>query len=266
MRILKMKDPSYIGPLIIIAKGKTEMAVSDRIALVTGANKGIGFQIVRQLAMAGVSVILGARDAERRRRAIDALAAEGLMVQGVEIDLLDPGSIAAAAEQIAGAHGRLDILVNNAAVADDADGPPSTVPAAVVRRLMETNFLGAFEVTRAMLPLLRRSPAGRIVNLSSPLGSMAVAADPASPFHGYRLLGYCASKAAVNLLTLQLASELRDTAITVNAVVPGFVRTDLTHGEGQMTPEEGARLPVEYALLQEAVTGRFVSPLGDVAW
>ncbi len=238
-----------------------------RIALVTGANKGIGLEIARQLAEAGVTVVLGARDAGRGQAASEELAAAGLKVEPIRIDLNDHKSIAAAAETIRDHHGRLDILVNNAGIVDAQDGPPSSASPEAARRIMETNFIGTLAVTQAMLPLLRQSPAGRIVNLSSSLGSLTVNGDPTSPYYSARLIGYNASKAALNMLTVQLAEELRDTAIVVNSVSPGYVKTDLTGHTGFMEPEEGARLPVEYALLgEEAVSGRFVEPDGETPW
>ncbi len=243
------------------------MTTTKKIALVTGANKGIGLEIARQLARSGVKVLMGARDMQRGRAAASALASAGLDVEAVEIDVNDETTIAAAAETISARHRRLDILVNNAGIVDADDGPPSLAKAASARRLMETNFLGALAVTQAMLPLLRRSSAGRIVNLSTTLGSLAINGDPTSPYYEARLIGYNASKAALNMLTVQLAAELKDTAIVVNSVAPGYVRTDLTGHNGFMTAEEGARLPVEYALLgDDAVSGRFVEPQGDAPW
>src|SRR5699024_9160933 len=127
------------------------------------------------------------------------------------------------------------------------------------RRIMDTNFAGTLSVTQSMLPLLRNSSAGRIVNMSSSLGSLTVNGDPTSPYYSARLIGYNASKAALNMLTVQLAEELKDTSIVVNSVSPGFVKTDLTGHNGFMTPDEGAKLPVEYALLgDDAVSVRFV--------
>ena len=243
------------------------MQENTRIALVTGANKGIGLEIARQLAQNGVFVIIGARDAAKGRAAVDDLASQGLAARSVEIDVTDSASIAAAAETIEAEQGRLDILVNNAGIVDAADGPPSGASSEAVRRIMDTNLVGALAVTQAMLPLLRRSPAGRIVNLSSSLGSLSINGDPASPYYSARLIGYNASKAALNMLTVQLAAELRDTAIVVNSVSPGYVKTDLTGHTGFMTAEEGARLPVRYALLgEDAVTGRFVEPGGETPW
>ena len=243
------------------------MAENNRIALVTGANKGIGLEIARQLAQAGVHVVIGARDPARANAAVASLSSQGLEAQSVTIDLNDHASIAAAAETIRSEHGRLDILVNNAGIFAAGDGPPSTASLEAARHMMDTNFVGTLAVTQAMLPLLRRSIGARIVNLSSSLGSLRMNGDPESPYYSQRFIGYNASKAAVNMLTVQLAEELRDTPHVVNSVSPGFVKTDLTGGHGSMTPEEGARLPVEYALLGEgAVSGRFVEPDGNTPW
>ena len=235
-----------------------------RIALVTGANKGIGFEIARQLAQAGVAVIIGARDEERGQAALGKLASEGLPTQFVRLDVEDADSIAQAAASIEAEHGRLDILVNNAGIFDFADGPPGTASLEAVRRAMEVNFIGALAVTQAMLPLMRASAAGRIVNVSSSLGSLTLNGDAASTYYSSQFIGYNASKAALNMLTVQLAEELRGTGIVANSVSPGFVKTDLT-GYGTMTPEEGARLPVQYAL-QGAESGHFVEPAGETPW
>jgi NAD(P)-dependent dehydrogenase (short-subunit alcohol dehydrogenase family) len=243
------------------------MTNTGRIALVTGANKGIGLEIARQLAQSGVSVIIGARDPSRADTAVTQLSQSGLTVRAVSLDLNDLSSIAAAAETIRVGHGRLDILVNNAGIVDAEDGPPTSGSPEAARRILDTNFVGTLAVCQAMLPLLRRSSAARIVNLSSSLGSLALNGDPTSPYYSARLIGYNASKAALNMLTVQLAEELRDTPHVVNSVSPGYVRTDLTGHNGFMTAEEGARLPVEYALLgDDAVSGRFVEAGGATPW
>ncbi len=240
---------------------------TKKVALVTGANKGIGLEIARQLAEAGIRVLLGARDSTRGQQAAASLASDGLDVEAVAIDLHDEKTIAATVETIASRYGRLDILVNNAGIVDAEDGPPSVGSITAARRLMETNFIGTLAVTQAMLPLLRRSQAGRIVNLATTLGSLSINGDPTSPYYEARLIGYNASKAALNMLTVQLAAELKGTQIVVNSVAPGYVKTDLTGGNGFMTAEEGARLPVEYALLGDgAVSGRFVEPAGNAPW
>lgn len=236
----------------------------ERVALVTGANKGIGLEIARQLARAGVHVIIGARDDDRARAAVDSLASQNLVAQSVRLDLDDLASAGAAAARIEAVHGRLDILVNNAGIFDFADAPPSRASVDAVRRVMEINFIGALAVTQAMLPLLKAAPGGRIVNLSSSLGSLAQNGDPTSTYYAQRFIGYNASKAALNMLTIQLSEELRGTGIVVNSVSPGFVKTDLT-GYGTMTPEEGARLPVQYALAGEE-SGSFVEPDGNTPW
>lgn len=219
------------------------------------------------MAQAGVTVVLGARNADRASAAVTGLSKTGLSVRSVSIDLTDRAGIEAAAETIRAEHGRLDILVNNAGIVDAEDGPPTSGSVEAARRIMDTNFLGTLSVTQAMLPLLRRSRAARIVNLSSSLGSLTVNGDPTSPYYSARLIGYNASKAALNMLTVQLAEELRDTPHVVNSVSPGYVRTDLTGHNGFMTAEEGARLPVRYALLgEDAVSGRFVEAAGDTPW
>ena len=240
------------------------MASDTRIALVTGGNKGIGLHIARQLAEAGVDVFIGARDESKGQAAMDGLAADGIAVRAVRLDIDDEASGTAAAEIIGEQHGRLDILVNNAGIFDFADGPPSKASIAAVRRTMETNFIGTLAVTQAMLPLLRAAPAARIVNVSSSLGSLAGNADPSSKYYSQRFIGYNASKAALNLLTIQLREELRDTKIIVNSVSPGFVKTDLT-GYGDITPDEGARLPVRYALGGDE-NGRFLEVAGETPW
>jgi NAD(P)-dependent dehydrogenase (short-subunit alcohol dehydrogenase family) len=240
--------------------------MTTRIALVTGANKGIGFEIARQLAEKNILTLMGSRDPVRGEAAATQLADAGLQVRTLHLDVTDPATIAGVAAEIERTHGHLHILVNNAGIVDPADGPPSVATATAIRRVFETNFIGAVAVTQAMLPLLRRAPVARIVNLASSLGSLTINGDPTSPYYAARLLGYNASKAALNMLTVQLAAELRDTRIAVNSVSPGFVKTDLT-GLGFMTPAEGARLPVEYALLRDnPVSGRFVEPGAITPW
>jgi NAD(P)-dependent dehydrogenase (short-subunit alcohol dehydrogenase family) len=169
-------------------------------------------------------------------------------------------TIRAAAATIEAAHGRLDVLVNNAGIADRADGPPSRADLDAVRRTLLTNFVGPAAVAQAMLPLLRRSPAGRIVNVSSGLGSLAQNSDPGWEFAEVKYLGYSASKAALNMLTVQLAFELKDTPIKVNSVDPEYTATDLNDHRGTQTVEEGAAEAVRLALLPaDGPTGGYFS-------
>ena len=243
------------------------MTATRRIALVTGANKGIGLEIARQLAQVGVRVLIGARDAARGEAAVKDLSSQGLLATLIQLDLVNEASIAAAAATISDQHGRLDILVNNAGIVAGDDGVPSRASLQAVRRVFETNFFGTLALTQAMLPLLRKSTAARIVNLSSALGSLAGNGDPSSPYYSARLMGYNASKAALNMLTIQLSEEFRGSPHVVNSVSPGYVKTDLTGNRGFLTPEQAAQVPVKFALLaDDAVSGRFVKADGEIAW
>jgi NAD(P)-dependent dehydrogenase (short-subunit alcohol dehydrogenase family) len=238
--------------------------MTDRIALVTGANKGIGREVAAQLAARGLTVLLGARDEGRREEAAAALRAEGLDVRPVALDVTDPASAAAAAKRIDAEHGRLDVLVNNAAITGGRPAEPSGMDLDQLRSVFETNVFGVLTVTNAMLPLLRRSPAAVIVNVSSSVGSLRRAADgewntlPASAT-------YVPSKTALNSLTLQYAKELH--GILVNAVNPGWCATDLNGHQGTLTAAEGAATVVRYALLDpDGPTGGFFGADGPEPW
>ena len=240
---------------------------AKRIALVTGANKGIGFEIARRLGQAGLTVLLGARDATFGEAAAGLLRTEDLDVRAVPLDVTQAATIEAAARAIRREFQRLDVLINNAGIIDAADGPPSAVEVEAVRHAMETNFIGALAVTRAMLPLLREAPAARIVNVSSGLGSLKLNSDPGWEFAPYKLLGYCASKAAMNMLTVQLAYELRDTTIKVNSADPGYTATDLNGHTGRQIIAEGALEPVRLALLPaDGPTGGYSATEGPLPW
>lgn len=236
------------------------------IALVTGANRGIGFEIARQLAQKGSFVLIGARDLARGERAAVQLREEGFDARSVALDVTDEASIQRAARWIDAEFGRLDILVNNAGIAID-DQAPSLVSTGVLRQTYETNFFGPVAVTQAMVPLLRKSSAGRIVNLSSSLASLALTSDPASPVFGMNYLAYNASKSALNAMTVSFAKELRDTPIKVNAADPGYTRTDMNHGNGDHDADEGAIAAVQLATLPaDGPTGIFIDKDGQVAW
>ena len=241
--------------------------LDNRTALVTGANKGIGFEIARQLGEHGVRIILGARDPQRGEAAANDLRSRGLAARHVRVDVTDQATITAAAADIEAHEGRLDILVNNAGVTSPGDGPPGAADIEAVRRTIDTNFFGALAVTQAMLPLLKRSDAGRIVNVSSGLGSLALAGDADSEFSAFRIIGYAASKAALNMLTVQLAAELSDTAIKVNSADPGYTATDLNQHRGTQTVAEGAASAVRLALLpDDGPTGGFFDADGEEPW
>ena len=232
-------------------------------ALITGANKGIGFEVARQLGEAGFTVLLGARDLTLGEQAAAILRAEKLDVRALEIDITRPETIAAAAATIPA----LDVLVNNAGIIDPADGPPTTTTVDALDRTLRTNFIGAVAVTQAVLPMLRKSPSARIVNVSSGLGSITLNGDLAWPHVGVKFLAYSASKAALNMFTVQLAYELRDTKIKVNSADPGYTKTDLNQNRGTQTIEEGAAETIRLALLpDDGPTGSFSANEGPNPW
>jgi NAD(P)-dependent dehydrogenase (short-subunit alcohol dehydrogenase family) len=237
----------------------------NEITLVTGANKGIGREIAAQLAALGHTVVIGARSAELGEKA----AAE-LGTGSVVLDVTDPASAAAAADTIEARYGRLDVLVNNAAISrppgtDLWHQSPSSADLGTLRAIFETNFFGVVTVTNALLPLLRRSAAPRIVNVSSSGASLTRNADPdtALPISA----GYTPSKTALTSLTLQYARELRPDGILVNAVCPGYCATDLNNHSGYRTPAQGAASAVRMATIPaDGPTGTFVDDEGPVPW
>ena len=226
------------------------MSNNEKIALVTGATRGIGTETVRQLAEAGVRVVLAGRDAGKAEAAAALLQAQGLPVESIALDVNDAASIDAAAKSIGERFGRLDILVNNAGVLiDDMSKGVSGQSLDTWRATFDTNLFGVIAVTQAFLPLLRKSAAGRIVNVSSALGSMTLHVDPASPIYNFKVPAYDVSKTAVNAWTVHLAYELRDSAIKVNAIHPGYVKTEMNAGEGELEVADGARTSVRLALI-----------------
>ena len=244
------------------------MTAAKKVALVTGANKGIGFEISRNLASAGCTVLLGARDVGRGQQAVQQLALAGLDdVYVIEIDVTKQETISAAARVIEERYGRLDVLLNNAGVNLRGDGLPGAADVGVVQEILDTNFFGALRVAQTMLPLLRKSAAGRIVNISSGLGSLTFNSDPARTGRGVKLIGYNASKAALNMLTVHLAHELQDTKIKVNSANPGYTKTDLNNNQGTQPVEVGAIEATRLALLEESgSTGGSFSKDGPDPW
>jgi NAD(P)-dependent dehydrogenase (short-subunit alcohol dehydrogenase family) len=225
--------------------------MTTRIALITGANKGIGMETARQLGGRGFTVLAGARDQERGREAERALRSDGVDARFVRLDVTDDASVAQAADWIERECGSLDVLVNNAGVGPRTRGnPPSQTDLDAMREVYEVNAFGAIRVTNAMLPLLRRAPTARIVNVSSEVGSISSQTDPASPLASMPgSLAYPSSKAALNMITAMYAKELRATPIKVNAANPGYTKTDLNRNTGFRSVAEGAEASVYLATL-----------------
>jgi NAD(P)-dependent dehydrogenase (short-subunit alcohol dehydrogenase family) len=236
-------------------------------ALVTGANKGIGLETARRLAQLGMTVILGARDRARGEAALDGLREDSRDVQLVVLDVSDEQSVTRAAGEVAARFGSLDVLVNNAGIALGA-GPASSQGLAAMRHIFATNLFGQMAVAQAFLPLLEKSRSARIVNVSSSMGSLGLAANPESPIAQLGdLFGYAASKTALNAFTVRLANELRKKHIKVNAACPGYVATDLNRHTGARTVEQGAEVIVRLATLpDDGPTGGFFNDAGPVPW
>jgi len=234
----------------------------NKVALVTGANKGIGHAIASALAARGLTVLVGARDAARGEAAAQRIAGDA---RSCPLDVTRADSIAAAVSRIQRELGRLDVLVNNAGIA--TFGTASTTPLDAVRAVFETNVFGVIAVTQAMLPLLRAAPAGRIVNVSTRLGSLTSITDPNFPMRGIGGIAYGPSKSALNAVTVAFAQELADTNIKVNAACPGHTATDLNGHSGPRTVGEAAQEPVRLALLgDDGPTGTFSNDAGTIPW
>ncbi len=236
---------------------------TNRIALVTGSNKGIGFEIVRGLVRKGYTALLCARNVENGDAAVKKLKQENpdYKIFSLVLDVTKPDTITQAVDFIQRRFGRLDVLVNNAAIANLVeDGLPGVANLDAVKEIYETNFFGVIRVTQALLPLIKLSSSGRIVNVSSELGSLNGHADPNWAYAAIKPLGYASSKAALNMFTIQLAYELRDTNIKVNSSNPGYTATDLNKHTGFKTVEDGASDPLRMALLEDdGPTGQFTS-------
>jgi NAD(P)-dependent dehydrogenase (short-subunit alcohol dehydrogenase family) len=243
-----------------------ESMSEQTIALVTGANKGIGYEIAAGLGALGWSVGVGARDAERGEAAVQKLRAGGADAFGVPLDVTDDASAAAAAALIEERAGRLDVLVNNAGVTSGMGQLPTAVDLAAVRTAVETNVIGVIRVTNAMLPLLRRSASPRIVNMSSSVGSLTLQSAPGAQT-GPISAAYAPSKTFLNGVTVQYARELRDTNILINAANPGYCATDLNGFRGTRTAEQGAAIAIRLATLPDGgPTGGFFEDDGVVPW
>ncbi len=228
----------------------------------TGANKGLGLEIARQLAQEGITVVLGARDEEKAKTAAETLKGAGLDAHPVKLDVTNAEDIAKLPRFLQEHFGQLDILVNNAGANYDKEGD---ITADTLRRMYETNVIGPFALTKALLPLLKASPAGRIVNQSSMLGSLALMSKGQGG--DFMTPGYTTSKAALNMLTVVTAQELKDTKIKVNAAHPGWVQTDMGGRNAPLSVEEGAKTAVALATLDESgPTGAFVHKGKPLPW
>lgn len=234
------------------------MAASDTVVLVSGANRGIGLEVARQLAAAGHTVVLGSRSADKGAEAARRIAGRDGTIVPAQLDISDPASVAAAADQVRRFHGRLDVLVNNAAVDYDTDQRAVTADLDRVRRDLDTNLLGTWRLTQTVLPLLRDSHHGRVVNVSSGAGALT---DMAGGTPAYSI-----SKAAVNALTRMLADELRGDRILVNSVCPGWVATDMGGSGGRPVADGAAGIVWAATLPDDGPTGGFFRDRQPVDW
>ncbi|WTO96454.1 SDR family oxidoreductase [Streptomyces sp. NBC_00197] len=245
---------------------ETNTAHRPQVALVTGANKGIGYEIAAGLGALGWTVGVGARNEERRESAVEKLRAAGVDAFGVPLDVTDDASVTAAARLVEEQAGRLDALVNNAGITGGGPQDPTTVDVDRVRAAVETNVIGVIRVTNALLPLLRRSPSPRIVNVSSSVGSLTLQTTPGAEV-GPVAVAYSPSKTFLNAVTVQYAKELADTNILINAVCPGYTATDLNAFQGVRTPQQGAAPAIRLATVPDGgPTGHFFDDEGKVPW
>ncbi|MFT3745903.1 MAG: SDR family oxidoreductase [Pyrinomonadaceae bacterium] len=246
--------------------------MSQTIALITGANRGIGFETARQLGKQGIKVLIGARSEAKGKEAEATLKAEGLDVEYIDIDVDNTATHAAAAKTIEEKYGKLDILINNAGIflAEEFDNgvpvPASKTTQETFRKTFDTNFFNTIDVTQALLPLVKKSDAGRIVFLSSGLGSLGLHSDPNSEIYNYKVPAYNISKTALNGYVVHLAHELKDTNIKVNTAHPGSVVTDMNQN-GQIPVEEGAKTSVDLATLPaDGYSGKFIHLGQELPW
>lgn len=254
----------------------SERTAHQKVALVTGANKGIGRGVAEQLAALGMTVLIGARDLRRGEESAAAIRAGGGDAHAVTLDVTVQATVQEAAKQVDELFGHLDVLINNAGITgsgqvspqDAHDQVPSSVDLDMVRSVFETNVFGVIAVTNAMLPLLRRSPAPRVVNVSSHAASLSLTSDPHGPMAALLpSAAYSPSKSALSALTVQYANELRKDGVLVNAVAPGFVDTDSNNHTGFLTIAQGAAGVVRLATLgEDGPTAGFFSEEGPVPW
>ena len=246
------------------------MVSEKKVALVTGANKGLGFETARQLGKLGYTVLLGSRDALKGEVAARQLRGEGIDARVVKLDVTRQSDIDAVARLVEREFGALDVLVNNAGVMLEKGWTQNTTSETRLDNLrasFEANVFAVVMLTNALLPSLKKAAAARVVNVSSMLGSVSLQATPGSPSYGTKLFAYNASKAALNMFTIHLAHELRRTKIKVNSAHPGWVKTDLGGSAAPMDAVEGAKTEVQLATLPEdGPTGGFFHAGQAIAW
>jgi NAD(P)-dependent dehydrogenase (short-subunit alcohol dehydrogenase family) len=240
---------------------------TTKTALVTGANRGIGHEIARQLAEAGHEVWLGCRDEKRGEEAAAKLRALGLKAHVLPLDVTDDASVAEAAKSLAAQTGKLDVLVNNAGVAQGFDNAPADEPIANVKDVYEVNVFGPIRVTQAFIPLLKAASGAQVVMISSELGSITALLDPASEFYGANSLGYNSSKTALNAATISFAKALEPFGIKVNAVDPGFTATDMNGHVGYRSVAQAAEIPLALATGgMNGISAGFLNHNGRLGW
>jgi NAD(P)-dependent dehydrogenase (short-subunit alcohol dehydrogenase family) len=241
--------------------------MANKVALITGANKGIGFETARQLGAQGITILVGARDEARGTEAAAKLQSQGLDAHFVQLNVTDPATHANAAKFIEEKFGKLDILINNAGVLMDYGVTASASSVDNWRTTFETNVFSLVALTQTLLPLIKKSDAGRIVNLSSVLASLTLNSDPTAPLGGAYNTAYNASKAALNMFTIHLAIELKDTKIKVNSAHPGWVKTDMGGEAAPMEIVDGAKTSVALATLpDDGPTGAYVHLGETLPW
>lgn len=241
-----------------------------KIAFITGANKGIGFETAQELAKNGIKVIVGARNEERGKNAVKKIVDQGFEAEFIQLDLSDANSIKNAVTMVQSEFDRIDILINNAGIIhQDEDWQVNTVESIssdILKQTFETNFFGLVNFTQQMLPLIKNSEAGSIINVSSILGSLEIGNDTESIYYTVKPFAYNASKAALNSFTIHLAAALKEDNIKVNSAHPGWVRTDLGTEHAPLSVEEGAKTIVDMALDSSDATARFIHLGEELAW
>jgi NAD(P)-dependent dehydrogenase (short-subunit alcohol dehydrogenase family) len=241
--------------------------MTKKVVFITGANKGIGYEVARQLAANDFIVLLGARNPQRGEAAANKLRAEG-EVHFVPIDVTDERSIAAAAEMVSKQWGKVDVLVNNAGIILELSAKirPAALDLTMLKETFETNLFGAFAVIHHFLPLLKQSETAQVINVSSTLGSLMSMSDPNNMFYGSNALAYNTSKSALNAITVALAKDLASEQIRINSICPGWVKTDLGTDDAYRTVEQGATIIVELATREQPPTGKFLDDNGEIPW